>query len=225
MAIISLGEIYPCSPSGTTMCARSSSAPASSIPSLPPKALEPGTAALCTKPGIRYAGATAEGAEVCFTLTPDRSKWVEIGFRFVRASGCPLKTGEGCTTGKTYLEGLSPSSVVEWSAFRASRPRSALRGHQAYSRTRLSAGTDIQVERSRGRRGVKGDDGYFDERVASRYDESAAEMFDPGVVEPVVLAKATSTSRSGRSRQVRCELRLRRSPLVADWTGASQRQG
>jgi SAM-dependent methyltransferase len=30
------------------------------------------------------------------------------------------------------------------------------------------------------------DDGYFDERVAARYDESAADMFDPAVVEPVV---------------------------------------
>jgi SAM-dependent methyltransferase len=30
------------------------------------------------------------------------------------------------------------------------------------------------------------DDGYFDERVAARYDESAAEMFDPAVVDPVV---------------------------------------
>jgi SAM-dependent methyltransferase len=29
-------------------------------------------------------------------------------------------------------------------------------------------------------------DGYFGERVAARYDESAAEMFDPGVVDPVV---------------------------------------
>jgi hypothetical protein len=33
---------------------------------------------------------------------------------------------------------------------------------------------------------VHGDDGYFDERVAARYDESAAEMFDPAVIEPVV---------------------------------------
>jgi SAM-dependent methyltransferase len=31
-----------------------------------------------------------------------------------------------------------------------------------------------------------GEDGYFDERVAARYDESAADMFDPAVVEPVV---------------------------------------
>ena len=30
------------------------------------------------------------------------------------------------------------------------------------------------------------EDGYFDERVAARYDESAAEMFDPAVVDPVV---------------------------------------
>jgi SAM-dependent methyltransferase len=31
-----------------------------------------------------------------------------------------------------------------------------------------------------------GDDGYFDERVAARYDESSAEMFAPAVVEPAV---------------------------------------
>ncbi len=30
------------------------------------------------------------------------------------------------------------------------------------------------------------DDGYFGERVAARYDETSAEMFDPAVVEPVV---------------------------------------
>ena len=30
------------------------------------------------------------------------------------------------------------------------------------------------------------DDGYFDERVAARYDESEAEMFDPRVVDPAV---------------------------------------
>jgi SAM-dependent methyltransferase len=33
---------------------------------------------------------------------------------------------------------------------------------------------------------VQDDDGYFDERVAARYDESSAEMFDPAVVDPVV---------------------------------------
>ena len=30
------------------------------------------------------------------------------------------------------------------------------------------------------------DDGYFDERVAARYDETSADMFDPAVVEPTV---------------------------------------
>ena len=30
------------------------------------------------------------------------------------------------------------------------------------------------------------DDGYFDERVAARYDESERDMFDPAVVDPVV---------------------------------------
>lgn len=30
------------------------------------------------------------------------------------------------------------------------------------------------------------DDGYFDEAVAARYDESSAEMFDPAVVDPAV---------------------------------------
>jgi SAM-dependent methyltransferase len=30
------------------------------------------------------------------------------------------------------------------------------------------------------------DDGYFDESVAARYDETSAEMFDPEVVDPVV---------------------------------------
>ncbi len=33
---------------------------------------------------------------------------------------------------------------------------------------------------------MPGDDGYFDERVAARYDESSAEMFDPAVVDPVI---------------------------------------
>src|SRR5262245_40909932 len=30
------------------------------------------------------------------------------------------------------------------------------------------------------------EDGYFGERVAARYDESVAELFEPGVVDPVV---------------------------------------
>lgn len=33
---------------------------------------------------------------------------------------------------------------------------------------------------------MPGEDGYFDKRVAARYDESAAETFDPAVVDPIV---------------------------------------
>jgi SAM-dependent methyltransferase len=42
------------------------------------------------------------------------------------------------------------------------------------------------------------DDGYFDERVAARYDESSAEMFDPAVVEPAVdfLAELAGSGRA-----------------------------
>jgi SAM-dependent methyltransferase len=35
-------------------------------------------------------------------------------------------------------------------------------------------------------RSVPGEDGYFDDPVAARYDQSEAEMFDPAVVEPAV---------------------------------------
>jgi SAM-dependent methyltransferase len=42
------------------------------------------------------------------------------------------------------------------------------------------------------------DDGYFDEHVAARYDESAAEMFDSAVVDPVVdlLVELAGTGRA-----------------------------
>jgi SAM-dependent methyltransferase len=42
------------------------------------------------------------------------------------------------------------------------------------------------------------DDGYFDERVAARYDESSAEMFDPEVVDPTVdvLAELAGSGRA-----------------------------
>jgi SAM-dependent methyltransferase len=45
---------------------------------------------------------------------------------------------------------------------------------------------------------VPGEDGYFDEHVAERYDESSAEMFDPAVVESVVdlLAELAGTGRA-----------------------------
>jgi SAM-dependent methyltransferase len=45
---------------------------------------------------------------------------------------------------------------------------------------------------------VQTDDGYFDERVAARYDESSTEMFDPEVVEPAVdfLAELAGSGRA-----------------------------
>ena len=42
------------------------------------------------------------------------------------------------------------------------------------------------------------EDGYFDERVAARYDESAADIFDSAVVDPVVdfLAEIAGSGRA-----------------------------
>ena len=45
------------------------------------------------------------------------------------------------------------------------------------------------------------DDGYFDERVAARYDESAADMFDPAVLDPVVDF-LVGLARSGRALEL-----------------------
>jgi SAM-dependent methyltransferase len=45
------------------------------------------------------------------------------------------------------------------------------------------------------------DDGYFDERVAARYDESDAEMFDAAVVDPVVELLA-GLAGSGRALEL-----------------------
>ena len=46
---------------------------------------------LCGKQGIRYTGETPQGVRVCFTLTPDRSTLVELGWRFHGrgTSDCP----------------------------------------------------------------------------------------------------------------------------------------
>ena len=102
LGIISLGEICLYSPAGINLC-ETSTVP-TTIVDLPPgvrTSPEPAGAKLCRKRGIRYAGTTAEGGKVCFTLTPDRSKWVEIGFKFVGASGCGV-------TGDYRSEGLHP---------------------------------------------------------------------------------------------------------------------
>lgn len=86
---------------------------------------EPESAPLCKKPGIRYLGSTYVGAEVCFTLTRDRSKWVEIGYKFVRASGCP-----GGRTGRSYVEG-SPEPLLDSARIRAPGFTATLHGARA----------------------------------------------------------------------------------------------
>jgi SAM-dependent methyltransferase len=48
---------------------------------------------------------------------------------------------------------------------------------------------------------VLGDDGYFGERVAARYDESAGEMFDPAIVDPVIDF-LVEIAGSGRAREL-----------------------
>jgi hypothetical protein len=49
---------------------------------------------LCKKKGIRYSGSTAQGGEVCFTVTDDHKKLLEVGFTFVPANRCPeMATG------------------------------------------------------------------------------------------------------------------------------------
>jgi hypothetical protein len=64
----------------------------------------------CKKPGIRYAGKTASGVKVCFTLSPDAKTWREIAYLYVRKHGCP-GTGQG-----VYIpdvgEGSGPGRLI-----------------------------------------------------------------------------------------------------------------
>jgi SAM-dependent methyltransferase len=48
---------------------------------------------------------------------------------------------------------------------------------------------------------MTGEDGYFDEHVAARYDESELELFDPAVVDPVVYVLAELAG-SGRALEL-----------------------
>lgn len=131
LAVISVGEICAYSPAGTGLCAEGPATPQTSGPGEPGSvdgsktSPEPDTAELCKEPGIRYTGRTNEGAEVCFTLTSDRSKWVEIGFTFVRASGCPDST----TAGRAYYEG--PEPLVGPGRLAAPGFRATIRGSRA----------------------------------------------------------------------------------------------
>lgn len=108
IAAATLGEVCPWTPPGITDPAWKCGGSGGSTPTA---ALEtqvhPGFVGTerCKREGIRYAGTTAEGAKVCFTLTPDRGAWLEIVFSFVRASGCPqIATGTASLEGPTQLD-------------------------------------------------------------------------------------------------------------------------
>ena len=67
LAIISLGEICVYSPAGTSFCDDGTTV-SNEAPRLPSGFPGPGEK-LCRKRGVRYTGTTAQGANVCFTLT------------------------------------------------------------------------------------------------------------------------------------------------------------
>jgi len=67
---------------------------------------------LCEKPGTRYISAPGQKVHVCFTLTPDRSTWVEIGWRFGSASGCPGGS-RGATSYDWGDKLASPGQITE----------------------------------------------------------------------------------------------------------------
>src|SRR6266480_5177846 len=77
LAVISLGEICAYSPLGTHLCGGSTGPPP--IPTIR-------EVVACKEDGIRYVGTTAQGAEVCLTISSNGKELVETGFSFVRAS-------------------------------------------------------------------------------------------------------------------------------------------
>jgi hypothetical protein len=62
---------------------------------------------LCKRKGIRYTGATAQGGDVCFTVTPDHARLLEVGFTFVPANRCPEMA-----TGTFYVKGEAGPTVT-----------------------------------------------------------------------------------------------------------------
>jgi hypothetical protein len=59
-----------------------------------PESQERSSSKLCNKEGIRYSGTTAQGGDVCFTVTDDHKRLLEVGFAFVPANRCPeMATG------------------------------------------------------------------------------------------------------------------------------------
>ena len=109
VAIISLGEICPYSPAGINLCPQDDTNTVHVTETGTPT--KPVTEELCTMSGIRYAGATREGAKVCFTLTRDGGDLIEAGWSFVQASGC-RDQAEG-TTHSDYPGSVDASGHFE----------------------------------------------------------------------------------------------------------------
>jgi hypothetical protein len=94
LAVISLGEICPYSPSGTSLCDKGGQSTTGTISAAERKRIERQfSGELCKKRGIRFTGKTADGAKVCFTLSHDGKQWLELGFTIVEASGCEADAG------------------------------------------------------------------------------------------------------------------------------------
>ena len=77
--------------------------------------------------------------------------------------------------------------------------QSLVTGWQAACSAKPSTGTVMGRSIECGRfRLVRRDDGYFDEPIASSYDDDSSEMFDPAVLEPVVdfLAEIAGSGRA-----------------------------
>jgi hypothetical protein len=95
VAVASLGEICPYSPSGTKFCG-SRGGPAVTTQTLSGPELRHAKrllgGKLCKQRGTRFVGAAENGVRVCFTISRDRRR-VEMGFSFVAASGCQADSG------------------------------------------------------------------------------------------------------------------------------------
>jgi hypothetical protein len=65
------------------------------------------TSRICKREGIRYSGATAKGGEVCFTVTKDHKRLLDVGFEFVPGNRCPEMA-----TGTVYAEGEAGPTVT-----------------------------------------------------------------------------------------------------------------
>jgi len=109
VAVISLGEICPYSPLGTSLCGggeQSGRVTTGTISDAEFKRIQRQfSGGPCKKKGIRFTGKTTDGAKVCFTLSRDGRHWLEMGFTIVEASGC------GADAGSISTESSPPGTV------------------------------------------------------------------------------------------------------------------